>query len=248
MNEAKQSKFLNRITRGPLQNDRIIPKTLEFIQTQLPQWRDDPNRPANESEKSLNSTLCDFLEHRRRDMLPMARFKHESPQQGIRTVDIGVHGTSEEVLVGVSTYSFYEPFLVIECKRLPSLGGKHREQEYVAGYTKTGSPTGGIQRFKLGLHGKNVNTAVLIGYIQCNVPKHWHKTINNWIRELSKRIQKDGLSWNDDQLSKLTVNQVGTYCMESKHPRMSDESPIEIHHYWVPMLPETASGQVDANR
>ena len=239
MSNLDQSKSSCRITRGPLQHDSIVPKTLEFIRTQLPQWRDDPKRPVSESEKSLNSTLCDFLEFRRREILPMARFKHESPQHGNRTVDIGVHGTAEETVIGASTYSLYDPFLVIECKRLPSPGGRDREQEYANGYTNTGSPTGGIQRFKLGLHGKNVETAVIVGYIQMNDPKHWRKTINNWIRDLSKSTQKDSLHWcEDEQLSKSKSDKpVGMYSLRSKHPRLSVgiTLPIEVLHYWIVM-------------
>ena len=79
MSNPDQPKTSGRITRGPLTDDNLVPKTLEFVRKQLPNWRDDPKRSKSESEKSLNSTLCDFLEHRRRDLLPMARFKHESP-------------------------------------------------------------------------------------------------------------------------------------------------------------------------
>lgn len=55
--------------------------------------------------------------------------------------------------------------MVIECKRLPTPGGKDREREYVSGFHANGSPTGGIQRFKLGLHGGQVHDAAMIGYV-----------------------------------------------------------------------------------
>lgn len=239
MSNPDQPKASGRITRGPLPDDNLVPKTLEFVRTQLPNWRDDFKRPKSESEKSLNSTLCDFLEHRRREILPMARFKHESPQYWSRTVDIGVHGTDDETLIDASTYSLYEPFLVIECKRLPAPGGKDRVQEYVTGTTENGSPTGGIQRFKLGLHGSNVRTAILVGYIQENDPNHWHRTINKWIQDLTKSNPNDSLQWRDNEkLSKpQSESDTSTHCLKSEHPRLAPNSqlPIELHHYWIVM-------------
>ena len=240
MSKPDKPKTSGRITRGPLPEDNLVPKTLEFVRKQLPNWRNDPKRPKSESEKSLNSTLCDFLEHRRRDLLPMARFKHESPQDVNRTVDIGVHGTADETLIDASTYSFYEPFLVIECKRLPTPGGTDREQEYVTGTAENGSPTGGIQRFKLGLHGSNVRTAILVGYIQANDPKHWHRIINKWIRELSKSSPNNNLQWRDSEqlIMPQSDSEANIHCLKSEHPRLrlSSQMPIELHHYWIVMV------------
>ena len=126
----------------------------------------------------------------------MARFKHESPQSGTRTVDIGIHGTKEATVIGVRPYSIYEPFLVIEAKRLPA-PSRDREREYVTGTDRSsGGPTGGIQRFKLGLHGSNVETAAMVSYIEQHSPSHWHGAINGWIADLIGVTSTDGCVWS----------------------------------------------------
>ena len=153
-----------RISFGPTDDDGLVPRTLEFIRQQLPAWRDDPRRPKKVTEKGLNSSLCDFLDVKQRQSeFAMVRFKHEVPQAARTTVDLGVHGLTEITTVGTQSYGIYDPFLVIECKRLPTPGGRKREREYVSGFHSNGSPTGGIQRFKLGLHGGQVEVAAMIG-------------------------------------------------------------------------------------
>lgn len=169
----------------------------------------------------------------------MARFKHESPQSGTRTVDIGIHGTEETTLIGVRPYSIYEPFLVIEAKRLPA-PGKDREREYVTGTDRSsGGPTGGIQRFKLGLHGSNVETAAMIGYIEKHSPRVWHGTINGWIADLIGITSTNGCVWsNADMLQPLQVNEGNrTAFSVSSHQRRHEcvTSTIAIHHLWAVM-------------
>jgi len=50
-----------------------------------------------------------------------------------------------------------------------------REREYVTGGTEK---SGGIQRFKLGLHGAQQEAGAMIGYIQDKDPKSWQSSIN----------------------------------------------------------------------
>lgn len=113
-----------RLTYQPSDQEGLLPTTLLFLRNRLPMWRDDLNRPQEDAEKPLNSALCDFLDaHARSDTgLPMVRFKHESPQSGQSTIDIGTHGI-KQLSIGAHSYSIYQPFFVIECKRLPTPGG-----------------------------------------------------------------------------------------------------------------------------
>ena len=168
----------------------------------------------------------------------MARFKHESPQAGTRTVDIGVHGTEESVLIGACSYSRYQPYLVIEAKRLPT-DRKGREQEYVTGQTLNGSPTGGIQRFKLGLHGSDVEVAAMVGYLQKETPLHWHTTINGWITSLAAARNQDGCNWSDeDKLQSLDAGkETGLSACQSSHKRIGRcaTPTIAVHHLWLLM-------------
>ena len=233
---------IGRLSYRPGADDGLVPRTLAFIREQLPAWRDDPSRPCDKSEKRLNSSLCDFLDHRSRTDpgLPMACFKHEDPQTGNRTVDIGVHGTEESTLIETRTYSIYEPFLVIEGKRLPA-DRKGREQEYVTGTNPNGSPTGGLQRFKLGLHGSGVETAAMVGYIQKETPEHWHGEINGWIAGLVTCPSQDGCTWTDkDELQRLDTNaETRLSTCRSLHARTGPctTRTVTIHHFWVSMSP-----------
>ena len=228
-----------RLGFGPVEEDRLVARTLKFICEQLPAWRDDPRRPSKVAEKGLNSSLCDFLDVKSRTHLPMARFKHEAPQAGRRIIDIGVHGLDEVTTIGTRSYGIYEPFLVIECKRLPSPGGKDREREYVSGLSGPNeSPAGGIQRFKLGIHGNQVESAAIVGYIEKQDYLFWHKQINQWLSELDSNPCSDGTEWLlSEQLQVLRTDGEKTAWCESTHPRIGSciTPEIVLRHLWIVM-------------
>lgn len=237
-----QSGSIGRLTYKPVSDDGLVSKTLDFVRFQLSAWRDDPKRPRDSSEKRLNSSLCDFLANRSRSEFPMVCFKHEDPQKEARTVDMGVHGTEETTFIGTCSFTIYEPFMVIECKRLPA-PSNDREREYVTGTNKaSGGATGGIQRFKLGLHGASIETAAIVGYIEKETIHHWHLTINQWITDLAGKATADGCVWSeDDKLQELESNdEQKTSRAMSIHRRsgMSPNSPITLYHLWVVMKSE----------
>lgn len=222
---------IGTLSYKPPAAESLVPRTLSFVLSQLPDWRDDPARPADNSEKQMNSSLCDFLDTRSRTDFPMVRFKHEAPQGDKHSVDLGVHGLEEITIVDTHGYSIYQPFLVIEAKRLPA-PSKDREREYVAGTVKA---SGAIQRFRLGLHGAGVDTAVIVGYIEAETPPDWRATINQWIR--TSPPSGDGLRWSQaDELGDFVFNsEIGTASSQSNHDRApSCCSPsIRIHHFWI---------------
>ncbi len=228
-----------RLSYQPAPDDGPVSRSLEFVRILLPVWRDDPKRPQNSAEKSLNSSLCDFLDTRARNTCPMVRFKHEALQAVSQTVDIGIHGTEEVTHIGIHGYTIYEPFMVMEGKRLPA-PSKDREREYVTGTNRTsGGPTGGIQRFKLGLHGAKVQTAVIIGYVEKHSVQHWFAKINEWISDLVGRTNSDSCIWSaTDLLEELVCDDAqNTSTARSMHTR-ADEclTPlIRVHHLWVVM-------------
>lgn len=228
-----------RLSIRPTAGDGIIPRTLAFIRSQLPAWRDDPKRPSDSSEKRLNYSLCNFLDLRSRTLHPMVRFVHETLQAGSHSADIGIHGADEETLVDAVPYSMYEPFLVLEAKRLPA-PTKDREREYVTGPTgDAAKPTGGIQRFKLSLHGGGVETAAVVGYVQEQSPEHWHRTINGWIAALDGSTP-NGCTWTaSETLQELSSDPLqGTAESVSTHTRMGQcaSGSITLHHLWVSMV------------
>lgn len=234
-----QSGSIGSLSCRPEPDNKLVPMTLEFIRSQIPGWRDDTRRAKDSAEPDRNSSLCDFLDIQSRNIFPMVRFKHQAPQGRTRSIDIGVQSMDECTYIGAGEYSKYEPFMVIEAKRLPAPSSA-REREYVSGtYPKSGNPAGGIQRLKLGLHGANIETAVMVGYIEQESAQHWHININIWINDLVVVQCDDGCTWteNDKLIELYCNNDTGVSQTESNHERtnLCITNNIRIHHYWVLM-------------
>jgi len=222
-----------QITSG-LATNTLADKTLEFVRDELPNWRDDPTRPAEESEERLNAQLCKFLNVASRQNFPMVYFHHEEKQTRNRRIDFSALPSASQ-FIGSTFHSIYDPFIVFEGKRLPP-PTRDREHEYVTGGE---SKSGGIQRFKLGLHGAKHEMAALIGYIQKDEMRSWLKLINNWIRDLKTMSDSTGEKWTaDEQLANFIEDSVRHIAYStSLHPRVGDVvSPnIRIRHLWVRM-------------
>ncbi len=224
----------SRITREIAQNNLVL-KTIDFVRRQLPAWRDDPNRPAEVMEDKLNLQLCKFLDSCARNNFPMVRFDHEEYQLGHRRVDLSA-STVKSTLIGMKLHTIYDPFLVLEGKRLPA-PSHEREKEYVTGGEE--STSGGIQRFKLGLHGAGMNPVAMIGYIQKRSASDWHREINDWISRLCSGEESDGCVWNENEkLEQFEEDKSnGISNCRSVHKRTGRElgDEIEIYHLWVKM-------------
>ncbi len=225
----------NGITHG-ISNDTLPAKTIDFVYNNLASWRDDPDRPNESAENKLNLQLCKFLDAKARNDFPMVRFDHEEYQIGRRSVDISA-SPSELTHIGAKAYTLYNPFLVLECKRLP-VPSKDREKEYITGgkYNKSG----GIQRFKLGLHGGDLEIAIIIGYIQEHASKYWLHKINKWLSELSKNKSSDSCLWHGNEILSIIEEDVERNISryKSAHNRVAKyktAKDIELNHLWVLM-------------
>ena len=143
--------------------------------------------------------------------------------------------SAEEMIIETQTYTTYDPVLVIECKRLPAPPPKDREKEYVTG-TQPNKITGGIQRFKLGLHGAKHNLVAMIGYVQDRSACYWHGKINGWISELVTNPVGDGCIWTaNETLNPLEEDKTkGIASYRSTHSRTLGDK-IELHHLWITM-------------
>ncbi|MBW7989567.1 MAG: hypothetical protein FVQ84_06060 [Planctomycetes bacterium] len=212
----------------------LVLETIGFVHDQLPAWRDDPNRTNEQSENKLNLQLCKFLDSRARKVFPMVCFYHEEYQAGRRSVDLSA-SLAESKVIEAKIYSIYDTILVLEGKRIPA-PSSDREKEYVTG-TTSGKISGGIQRFKLGLHGAKHNLVAMIGYVQDRSACHWHKKINGWISELVSNLIGDGCIWTADEILKAfkrdTSRGIDRYL--SIHSRTDDlvNHEIELHHLWI---------------
>lgn len=209
--------------------DTLIDKTIDFIWSSLVPWKNDTARPFVEAEEELNGQFHDFLQSRALNDFPMVFFRHEQGQEGRRKVDLAAKPTQSVIIQGIP-YSIYQPIIVIEGKRLPA-PAKPREREYITGGEKI---SGGIQRFKLGLHGKAHETVIILGYIQKDTPQDWYDRINTWLSDLAKTHSDD---WSDDE--KLLDFQAGNSGEQAKstsfHPRVKGcaSDNIRILHFWI---------------
>jgi hypothetical protein len=216
-----------------LSPNTLINETLAFVRRELPGWRDDPERRDESAEEKLNLQLCKYLNVRARHDFPMAYFNHEEPQGLSRRIDLSV--TPESVIVaGARTHTKYDPYLVMEGKRLPA-PAKAREQEYVTGGEKI---TGGLQRFKMGLHGGDLEIGAMIAYVQDDKLDGWLNIINGWIKALHDTDCAEGCKWsNEEALEFYSADEKDqTAACRSKVSRTSASTPeILIHHFWICM-------------
>ena len=205
--------------------EEIVESVIIFVYEYLCKWRDAPMRPNKESEKKLNPDLPKFLtSYAHKDELGI-NFFPEEPQEGRRTIDFSICYDSTEYYNKIIT--------VFECKRLTKTIGEERIDEYVTGHEKT---DGGIQRFKLEVHGKEHEIVGMIGYIQSGTYLEWLETINNCIVNLCDKPDENGLNWNKSELLNTIEcdEENSKYHSKSIHSRKTRPN-ITIHHLWVNM-------------
>lgn len=112
---------------------------------------------------------------------------------------------------------------------------KDREREYVTGGNKK---SGGIQRFKLGLHGAHQEQAAILAYIQSGLPDAWLTQVNAWIDAETTTPSASGERWTSDEklinFAEDSVRRTGQ--ASSEHARDNSISDkILIKHLWIVM-------------
>ena len=221
-----------RISEGP--TEALIERTLEFVWAEFAGWRDDPDRTPEEAEERHNAQLCKYLNVAASRRFPMVHFSHEEKQTGVRRVDLAAN-PNPAGFIGLTYHTIYDPFLVFEGKRLPA-PSTNREKEYVTGGAKK---SGGIQRFKLALHGSQQTTAAIIAYIQKDDAESWLSVINRWIREVAGDVTALDEQWSvDEQLSDLKTNhalRIASASSAHKRTNSATSPEIRIRHLWVVM-------------
>jgi len=220
-----------QLTHG-VELDSSIISVVEFIEVHFVKFRDKVKGEITTSEKSLTDKLCKYF-NRNAGNYPFY-FHHENvenPTSGISPqTDIGTLSDSEKLVIGDRSYGEFDSFFSIEAKRLPT-PGQNREKEYVIGNDK---PSGGVERFKKGIHGKNLRFAAIIGYIQEEDTSHWYLKINEWISELI--ISTPKLWKENDKLVKQDIEQKGLDKFTSKNFRLEvdgEEDFIDLFHFWI---------------
>jgi hypothetical protein len=230
-----------RITSGIIEG-KLGLEIAQYVRDKLPDWRDDPDRPDADSENRLNAQLCKYLDSHARNERPMIRFDIEEYQSGQRRADLSA-SLSEGVPLKAQGYTIHDPILIIECKRLPA-PKRNREKEYVSSGTDR-KISGGIQRFKLGLHGGQDRLAVLVGYVQREDRATWHARISHWIGQFACGELQDTCCWNKEEtlvfLEEDGSKGCGSYRSSHRRTGAASMSTIEIMHLWISMNPADAS-------
>ncbi|MBD3276543.1 MAG: hypothetical protein GF372_14610 [Candidatus Marinimicrobia bacterium] len=200
----------------PIPKKKSIQEVLKFIQTQIDEFRKKCIKEGINLEDKLTQELCILLERHSRNQGKIFQFQSQYIEHGLKTsVDIGV--------ILVKGYSS-KAFLTLEAKRLPPTN--HRD--YVQGRT------GGIERYKLNQHGKNLQRGVLIGYVQKNTFKYWFKEINKWIDEKIYSGNQKKIKWTTgDKLNKKKIN-TNVAIFESNNSRVISKNII-LTHIWILM-------------
>ncbi len=188
------------------------------------------------NEKGLTQKLINMLAvHALHEYHPF-RFEKEYmevPERGDSPqIDIAAISTLEEgIAVGAKTYEG-ESFFSMEAKRLAKLGS-NRLMEYLIGRSEKGkyNSCGGVERFKQGIHGRNLTYGAMIGYVQENDFVYWYDLINSWIDELINKKVFSPANWlPKDKLQKEYIKST-TAKFLSVNSRQDDS--ITLFHLWA---------------
>lgn len=175
-----------------------------------------PNLILPLNENKLTQIFVEQVEVRIKDQ-PFIGVKNQYSDlfQGTKGIPDFYFHTIEEGVI-------HEPLFVVESKRLPS---PNFEKEYVIGENKNG----GIERFKIGKHGKGLCQCGILGFIENFTPEYWLETINSWISELSNLDN----SWNKKEILENKEYQSGYFYSMSSARRGFSSSNVLLHHFWV---------------
>lgn len=234
--EASQNISSGKLTHG-IEIDSSIKAVVEFIEIHFTKFSEKVKGEITTSEKSLTDKLCKYF-NRNAGNYPFY-FHHENVENHASGIspqtDIGTLSEEEKLIVGDRSYGEFDSFFSIEAKRLPT-PGQNREKEYVIGKDK---PSGGIERFKKRIHGKNLKNAAVIGYIQEEEANHWYLKINGWIGELV--TSTPNLWKEEDKLAKQEIKLIGLDKFISKNFRLGvdgQEDFINLFHFWISLIDE----------
>jgi hypothetical protein len=215
--------------------DKEIQGVLSCFFINLPLFVIKQKGKIDMNEDGLTQRLCMFLT-RNKGEFPFhfqKEFMENDENGSSKRVDVGVYAQNETIIVNDRQFEENESFFKIEAKRLGKLG-KVREKEYVEGRFEKEKykDTGGIERFKKGIHGKKAIHSAIIGYVQLYDSNHWFATINGWISDLSKEKPE---FWSENELLKNESSSPELATFTSYHLReqkgVKDE--IKLHHFWI---------------
>lgn len=211
-------------------------RLIDFIASELPQWRDRADRKPVASETALTSQLCAHLNSAaRRSRWDFLQFRTEEPDEATlgRKIDLVPAPSNSVVWVNGRRHVDFDPLIPVECKRLPTpAGAKRDKREYLFSRHST---TGGVARFKAGHHGAHHSLAAMIAYVQSGSTSQWHSKIGYWVGALA-RARIPGWSKSDylhldrhDSITRIAL-------LRSRHTRSNALPDIDLRHLWIEVV------------
>lgn len=221
-----RSNFKYNVPNPSIDKGKIVSKLDDFIVHTLMIFQSEFQGYSNASEEVLSEHLAKTLDYHAKP-LPFI-FQKEAiqnqPKGHKRNVDIGVF----------LHYANLAPFFTIEAKRLPT-SPKSREKEYIIG-SDFKKPSGGIERYKLNLHGPDLSESALIGFIQSGSMKGWHLKINEWIMLLINNTNNPKLEWTkEDMLQNVCRFKNPELCKFVSKNKKINSTTIQLFHYFIDM-------------
>lgn len=214
---------------GPSQNAQFD-MVVDFLKTHLPQFVKTILNADIENENGLNSRLSRFITNAAvQEVFFADRESMEDETRGnSAAVDIGIFLKVEDTGIDPPLIT------VFEGKRLSSKLPSKRRREYVIGHEEDGKHVqcGGIERFKLSIHGGKLNHAGMIGYIQDETADCWIEKVNSWICDLCS--QPSDPAWLE--LEKLTLQKIDGRVAKFSSIVNRLESKIYLTHLWVDLV------------
>ena len=160
------------------------------------------------------------------------QFRIEEPDETVsgRAIDLVAAPSGSMVWLDGREYSEYTSLIPIECKRLPTpKGPKRDEREYLCNQH---SSTGGVHRFKAGLHGAAHLSAVMIAYVQEKDIQYWISQVNSWVSGLVSEGVPDW-SMSDEIALENHDHRKQLAKLISTHSRASGQEDIKLDHLWI---------------
>ncbi|MGZ8161882.1 MAG: hypothetical protein ACXWTT_03325 [Methylobacter sp.] len=171
---------------GPTPNTQFK-KVVELVAYALPFFADDVLKEGIANENGLNRKLSRYITNIGNNLGSPYFAQPESMEDkklgNSPAPDIGIY-LYQDNIAGDSP-----KVTVFEGKRLSSHIESKRRREYVFGHEENGKlvQSGGIERFKQSIHGRNFKYAGMIGYVQNGTFENWLEKVNTWIVEQSQR-------------------------------------------------------------
>lgn len=200
-------------------------------------------------EKELAVSLCKRLIALAHNKKVLFTFFNEDPDKNAknRTLDMSITPSAGTAFIKVGAYYYdcEDQLYAIEAKRLPTpsrVGQEDRSREYVVSdwnncKSHRKNRTGGIERFKEGLHGKQFGRSAMVAFVQREKPDVWFDAVNSWIQDLiATPIPCHRSKWTkDDLLLQISsdFNHGGLSEFESSHLRAEGAGAIKLRHFWI---------------